>query len=167
MGFTFPILCFPTSFQNDETLGNLIWIRHCVIETHLPWWMAPKCKGLDGGREMIRCSYTLLVASFVFVIEWRWSRRWHGSTLAAARWMLHSFFFYKDCLGFGANLASLAPITISWHWLILSVECFVPTFGQKEKKSKAIAIKRRVGKKKEMSEDKMLSVLNIEKCLAG
>lgn len=43
----------------------------------------------------------------------------------------------------------------------------VPTFGQKEKNSRVIVLKRRVGKKKEMSEDKMLSALYIEKRLAG
>ncbi len=101
-GLAFPRLCFPTSRQNDETLENLIWIQHCVIETHLPWWMEPKCGGLDGGREMIRCSYKLLAASFVFLMVPRWSRDWHENALTAAWWMLHRF--YWDCLGFGGNL---------------------------------------------------------------
>lgn len=75
-------LCILTSCQNDETLEDFIRIQHCVIETHLPWWMEPQCGWLVGGREMIRCRCKLLAASFVFLMRRRWRVAWKRSNCA-------------------------------------------------------------------------------------
>lgn len=42
-------------------------------------------------REIIRCSYKLLAASFVFLMESMWSRDWHKNALTAVWWMLNRF----------------------------------------------------------------------------
>ena len=65
---------------------------------------------------MIRCSYTLLAASFCFSnrVEVKQTLAWKhsGCSTMNAAWFF-CFFKKKDRLGFGANLASLAPIMMS------------------------------------------------------